>query len=137
GLCYVSQEGHSVGRSQIVSVDGTNADFSVGHSFDGPEVTVSKLNFSPIWRDYFGGPNHARLDVGHYDGAADDVPNSPIMKACKGLVGSFDVLAVEYSEPADALPSQTDILRLDVDFHYSCANSDAELHGKLRFTKPE
>jgi hypothetical protein len=138
GLCYVSQAGHAVGHGGAVNVSGDNATFSLGASYDGREISVSKLNFSPIWQSYFGGPDHARLTVGHYENASNDIPGSPIMNACEGLQGSFDVLAVEYSGPVDGPRSETDILRMDIDFRYTCAGSpNSWLHGKLRYTKPK
>jgi hypothetical protein len=138
GLCYVSQAGHWVGRGGAVNVHGDNATFGVAASYDGPVIAVSKLNYSPIWQSYFGGPDHARLTVGHYDNASNDIPGAPIMSACEGLQGSFDVLAAEYSGPIDGPRSETDILRLDVDFRYTCAGSpNSWLHGKLRYTKPQ
>jgi len=137
GLCYASQVGHAGGEGSRVRVDGTSDTFSVTESYTGgASVNVRSDKYS--WSSFFGGPGGgSKLSPGHYANVVSASPTAPLMDACTDLAGSFDVLAVEYDDPTDGGSGVgAALLRLDVDFAYTCGEAKGELHGKLRYTKP-
>jgi hypothetical protein len=143
GFCFVSQGENRTFREDHgpVTLGADDAKIVPWSVLGGLQLEIQSPDTTVGYIVKLFGPDKEPLAPGHYTNtAAYEMPGQPTLGGpCNGMVGEFDILALETAAAGGASSgAEDDVLHADIDFHYHCGGgaSEAEAYAKFRYQRP-